>query len=168
MVEGNRALDLRGWCARQDPASIAGIRVVATDLAESYRAGTSPPPRPRHPGADPFHVVRVGNRCVDKVRRRVQNATLGHRGRKEDPLCRIRKLLLAGTERRDERGHDRLLLGLRFGDPHDELLGSWLARSRCATSTSATIPKRLSDFSTRPSEDVDLTTSKRSARSVTP
>ena len=36
--------------------------------------------------ADPFHVVRVGNRCLDQVRRRVQNETLGHRGRKADPL----------------------------------------------------------------------------------
>ena len=35
--------------------------------------------------ADPFHVVRVGNRCVDQVRRRVQNETLGHRGRKARP-----------------------------------------------------------------------------------
>ena len=54
--------------------------------------------------ADPFHVVRVGNRCVDQVRRRVQNETLGHRGRKADPLYRIRKLLLTGSERLDERG----------------------------------------------------------------
>ena len=78
--------------------------------------------------ADPFHVVRIANRCVDKVRRRVQNETLGHRGRKADPLYRIRKLLLSGYERLDERGHDRVLLGLRHGDPHDELLGAWLAK----------------------------------------
>ena len=45
----------------------------------------------------------VGNRCLDKVRRRVQNKTLGHRGRKVDPLYRIRKLLLAGNERLDDR-----------------------------------------------------------------
>ena len=38
----------------------------------------------------------VANRCVDKVRRRVQNETLGHRGTKSDPLYRIRKLLLSG------------------------------------------------------------------------
>ena len=49
--------------------------------------------------ADPFHVVRVANRCLDKIRRRVQNETLGHRGRKVDPLYRIRKLLLTGNER---------------------------------------------------------------------
>jgi transposase len=128
MVEGNAAVDLRRWCAGQDPTWIENVRVVATDLAESYRAGISPHLEHAVRVADPFHVVRAANRCVDQVRRRVQNDTLGHRGRKDDPLFRIRKLLLAGAERVDERGHDRVLLGLRRGDPNDELLGAWLAK----------------------------------------
>lgn len=129
MVEGNSADDLRRWCARQDPGWLRAITVVATDLAESYRAGLDN----EHLAdatrvADPFHVVRVANRCVDQVRRRVQNETLHHRGRKHDPLYRIRKLLLAGSERLDHRGTDRMLLGLRVGDPDDELLGAWLGK----------------------------------------
>jgi len=128
MVEGNSAADLRRWTTNADPVWLAGIEVVATDLAESFRAGLSPGLAHARRVADPFHVVRVGNRCVDAVRRRVQNETLGHRGRKRDPLYRIRKLLLAGSERLDERGSDRMLLGLRVGDPNDELLGAWLAK----------------------------------------
>jgi hypothetical protein len=31
--------------------------------------------------ADPFHVVRLANSKLDECRRRVQNDTLGHRGR---------------------------------------------------------------------------------------
>ena len=127
MVEGNSAADLRRWTCNADADWIASIEVVATDLAESFRAGLSPKLDHATRVADPFHVVRVGNRCVDRVRRRVQNETLGHRGRKDEPLYRIRKLLLAGTERLDERGRNRLLLGLRVGDPHDEVLGAWLA-----------------------------------------
>ena len=128
MVAGNSAADLRRWTANAGPAWLAGIKVVATDLAESFRAGLSPGLTHARRVADPFHVVRVGNRCVDQVRRRVQNDTLGHRGRKADPLYRIRNLLLTGSERLDERGSDRMLLGLRVGDPHDELLGAWLAK----------------------------------------
>ena len=128
MVEGNAARDLRQWCAAQDPGWLGAIKVVATDLTEHYRAGMSPHLDHTLRVADPFHVVRVGNRCLDMVRRRVQNETLGHRGRKDDPLYRIRKLLLSGAERVDERGHDRMLLGLRLGDPHDETLGAWLAK----------------------------------------
>jgi transposase len=128
MVEGNSAADLRRWTANADPVWLGGIAVVATDLAESFRAGLSPHLDHARRVADPFHVVRVANRCVDQVRRRVQNETLGHRGRKLDPLYRIRKLLLTGSERLDQRGSDRMLLGLRVGDPHDELLGAWLAK----------------------------------------
>ena len=128
MIEGNGPDDLREWCGRQDRAWLGGIGVVTTDLAESYRSGLEPHLAHARRVADPFHVVRVGNRCVDKVRRRVQNETLGHRGRKRDPLYRIRKLLLTGTERLDQRGRNRVLLGLRVGDPHDEVLGAWLAK----------------------------------------
>jgi transposase len=128
MVEGNAAADLQRWTNNADSKWIADIEVVATDLAESFRAGLSPNLDHATRVADPFHVVRVGNRCLDNVRRRVQNETLGHRGRKADPLYRIRKLLLAGNERLDDRGRNRMLLGLRLGDPHDEVLGAWLAK----------------------------------------
>jgi transposase len=128
MVEGNSAADLRRWTENAHPRWLGGIEVVATDLAESFRAGLSPHLSHARRVADPFHVVRVGNRCLDKVRRRVQNETLGHRGHKEDPLYRIRKLLVSGAERLDERGSDRMLLGLRIGDPRDEVLGAWLAK----------------------------------------
>ncbi len=109
----NSAAELRQWFSAQDPLWLETIEVVATDLAESYRRAMS---------------SGAANRVVDKVRRRVQNETLGHRGREGDPLYRIRKLLLTGSERLDEPGHERMLLGLRRGDPHDELLGAWLAK----------------------------------------
>jgi transposase len=128
MVKGNSAADLRRWFSSVDPLWLETIEVVATDLAESYRRAIVGHLDHAVRVADPFHVVRVANRVVDKVRRRVQQETLGHRGRKGDPLYRIRKLLLKGSERLDERGHERMLLGLRRGDPHDELLGAWLAK----------------------------------------
>ena len=111
MVEGSAAEDLCRWCQRQPEAWLAGIESVSIDLADSYRAGLSPHLDHAVRVADPFHVVRVANRCLDRVRRRVQNETLGHRGRKADPLYRIRKLLLKGNERLDDRGQQRMLLG---------------------------------------------------------
>ncbi len=59
MVEGNAAADLRRWTANADPKWLAGIKVVATDLAESFRAGLSPGLDHATRVADPFHVVRV-------------------------------------------------------------------------------------------------------------
>ena len=115
MTPGNAAGDLRRWCANSDPGWLAKIEVVATDLAESYRAGLSPHHDHCVRVPDPFHVVRVANRCMDGVRRRVQNQQLGHRGHTTDPLFNIRKILLSGCERVTEGGFDRMLLGLRAG-----------------------------------------------------
>ena len=42
MVQGNAAKDLRSWCASTDEDWLKAIKVVAADLAESYRAGLSP------------------------------------------------------------------------------------------------------------------------------
>ena len=117
MTPGNRAVDLRRWCSNAERGWLAKIAVVATDLAESYRAGLSPHLDHCVRVADPFHVVRVANRCMDTVRRRVQNEQLGHCGRKADRLFKIRKILLAGSERVTGGGVDRMLLGLRAGDP---------------------------------------------------
>jgi hypothetical protein len=157
MVEGNAAADLRRWTATADPEWLKAIGFAPTDLAESFRAGLSPHLDHATRVADPFHVVRAANRCLNKVRRRgsrlasiracdqesgslparrrrsrrwlwptrwrprrdrrVKNETLAHRGRKPDPLYQIRKLLLAGTECLNDKGRNRMLLGLRIGDP---------------------------------------------------
>lgn len=47
---------------------------------------------------DPFHVVRLGFACVDGVRRRVQQETYGHRGRRGHPLYGIGRVLRRGAE----------------------------------------------------------------------
>ena len=47
---------------------------------------------------DHFLAVKLANTVVDQVRRRTQQAALGHRGRTHDPLYRIRKLLLTAAE----------------------------------------------------------------------
>jgi transposase len=128
LFEGKSAVKLRRWCAGRSKRWLGGVRVVALDLTDTYRAGLSPHLVHATRVADPFHVTRVANRMVDQVRRRVQNETLGHRGRKLDPLFRVRKLLLKADERLDHHGRDRLLAGLRVGDPNDEVLGAWMAK----------------------------------------
>jgi transposase len=128
VIQGNSGDDLGTWLDRRPEPWRDGIRVVATDLAESYRSGLVGRLDHAIRVADPFHVVRLANRCLDQVRRRVQNETTGHRGRKRDPLYRIRKLLVTGAERLDGMGLDRMLLGTRVGDPDQEVLGAWLAK----------------------------------------
>jgi transposase len=128
MVEGRSGADLRRWLLGQPAGWLNFVRVVATDLTDAYRSGMVGLLDHARKVADPFHVVRVAQRCLDTVRRRVQNETLGHRGRTGDPLYRARKVLLTGDERLTDKGRTRLLEGLRLGDPNDEVLGAWLAR----------------------------------------
>ena len=128
LIEGNTAGEVRAWLGGRPDEWLDGVATVATDLHEPYRTGLSPHLAHAQRVADPFHVVGVANRCLDTVRRRVQQETLGHRGRKRDPLYRIRRVLLRGAERLDERGNRRMLLALRVGDPKDEVLGAWLAK----------------------------------------
>lgn len=45
---------------------------------------------------DPFHVVALFGDALDKTRQRVQQETLGHRGRTSDPLYGCRRLLRTG------------------------------------------------------------------------
>ena len=66
MVEGNRAADLRRWTANADPGWLAEIEVVATDLAESFRAGLSP--TSLTPAASPTRSMSCGSPTAASTR----------------------------------------------------------------------------------------------------
>lgn len=78
--------------------------------------------------ADPFHVVRLANVKLDECRRRVQNETLGHRGRKTDSLYRCRRLLTKAEERLSEKVEASLEGLLRAGDPRGDVATMWQAK----------------------------------------
>ena len=78
--------------------------------------------------ADPFHVAQLANRALDECRRRVQNETCGHRGRRDDPLYRARRRLTIARERLSDDQHQRVLGLLRAGDPRQEVWFAWNAK----------------------------------------
>ena len=165
LFEGKSAAKLRKWCETRSAALAQGeSRWWPWTSPTPTAPGLSPHLSHATRVADPFHVTRVANRMVDQVRRRVQNETFGHRGRKADPLFGIRKLLLSGDERLDEQGREKLLAGLRVGDPHDEVLGAWLAKEsvRSVYLTEPILP-RQPHSSTTSSPPVALTRWPRSA-----
>ena len=82
----------------------------------------------RRTGRGPFHVVRPADDGIDETRRRVQNDTLGHRGRKGDPLYRIRRLLLAACERLGEAADAKIRGLLAVGDPRGDVRLAWHAK----------------------------------------
>ena len=76
---------------------------------------------------DAFHVVRLGFAAVDDVRRRVQQQTCGHRGRRTDPLYGIRRVLRRGAENLSTPAWARLLAGIEAGDEHGQVAAAWVA-----------------------------------------
>ena len=73
---------------------------------------------------DPFHTVRLGGEALDDCRRRVQQATLGHRGRTGDPLYGARRVLLTGAGLLTDKQRKRLD-ALFAGDDHVEVEATW-------------------------------------------
>jgi transposase len=114
-----------GWLHARPAAWLARIGTVALDPWRGYASALAASLGHATVVVDHFHAIRLANTVVDQTRRRVQQATLGHRGRKHDPLYRIRKLLLTAAEQLTGRGRARLRAGLAAGDPTGEVAAAW-------------------------------------------
>lgn len=128
VVEGRTATKVSAWLDDQPEDWRAGIRWGVLDLSGSYRKVFNDSLDHVTQVADPFHVTKHANEKLDECRRRVQNETLGHRGRKDDPLYRSRRLLTKGHERLDDDGEAKLLSLLEAGDPRGEVRMTWHAK----------------------------------------
>jgi transposase len=133
-LEGGRLLDVvadrtraavDSWLGARTHDWLARIGTVALDPWRGYASALVASLGHATVVVDHFHAIRLANAVVDQVRRRVQQATLGHRGRKPDPLYRIRKLLLTAAEQLTSRGRVRLRAGLVAGDPTGEVAVAW-------------------------------------------
>ena len=116
------------WLADQGPVFRNAIVYGTLDLSGPYRRVFELMTPQATLVADPFHVLRHANTKLDECRWRVQNETLGHRGRKSDPLYRGRRLLTKAKERLDDKGRERLAGLLRAGDPHGDVATVWEAK----------------------------------------
>lgn len=128
MVPARTATAVTSWFDRQPDTWVQRIRFGVLDLSGPYRKVFNDALGWVHQIADPFHVVRTANQRLDECRRRVQNETFGHRGRKGEPLYGIRRLLTMAAQRLDERGESKLVDRLAAGDPHGEVQWAWEAK----------------------------------------
>jgi transposase len=128
VVPDRTATAVHAWLTARPVDWLRAVATVAIDPHQGYANGVK-----THLGhatlvVDPFHAVKLANAAIDDVRRRVQQETLGHRGRKDDPLYGIRRLLLQARQTLSDKGRARLEAGLKAGDPRDEVLDTWLAK----------------------------------------
>jgi transposase len=151
-------------CARGPPRTrIAPARGAMTDCAGRWvceqvgRLGRTVAEYARELGCD-WHTVndavtptarhwsRTPNSKLDECRRRVQNETVGHRGRKDDPLYRARRLLTKAHERLDHHGDTKLRGLLEAGDPRGEVRMAWHAKEAVRSIYDITDPEPADEF----------------------
>jgi len=139
VVRGRNADDVAYWLTQGPAAWRQGIDAVAIDPHAGYLRGILSVLPDVTATVDHFHAIKLANAVVDDVRRRTQQTTLGHRGHRDDPLYRTRRLMTRGWERLSDRQRDKLFDALAEGDPDGEtaaaILGKELLREVYAAPT---------------------------------
>ena len=132
MVSGRSKQAFKRWLAGRPQTWRDGIDVVAMDGFSGFKTATTEELPDAVPVMDPFHVVKLAGDALDRCRQRVQQKTLGHRGRSQDPLFRARRTLHTGRDLLTEKQHARLN-ALFAVEEHVEVEATWTIYQRIVT-----------------------------------
>lgn len=92
VVEGRSKQAFKSWLEAQTKAFRDRVEIVAMDGFTGYKTAAVETIDTVTTVMDPFHVVALVGDKLDRCRQRVQQETLGHRGRSGDPLYGIRRV----------------------------------------------------------------------------
>jgi transposase len=124
MVEGRSKQAFKIWLAERPQAWRDGVEVVAMDGITGFKTAATEELPPAVAVMDPFHVARLAGDALDQCRRRVQQATCGHRGREGDSLYSARRTLHTGADLLTDKQRQRLQ-DLFAVDEHVEVEATW-------------------------------------------
>jgi transposase len=122
--------DVARWLDGQPGSWKGNIRFGALDMSNVYAAVYTVTLPKAKQVVDTFHCIQLANRALDEVRRRVQREHKGHRGRRDDPLFRVRRVLLTGEEHLTDAAQQRLTSLLALGDPDGEVAIAYRVKER--------------------------------------
>lgn len=125
LVPGRSGKAYATWLGERGDAFRRQVQIAALDPFAGYKTAIDDKLDDAVAVLDAFHVVKLGTAAVDEVRRRVQQDTLGHRGRKGDPLYAIQTVLRAGAENLTEKQRSRLVAAIEADPAHDEVFVAW-------------------------------------------
>jgi transposase len=129
MVEGRSKQAFKTWLAARPGDWRTGLEVVAMDGFTGFKTATTEELPEATAVMDPFHVVRLAGDALDRCRRRVQQDLHGHRGRRNDPLYRARRVLHTGADLLTDRQQQRLT-ALFEADEHVQVEATWAIYQR--------------------------------------
>lgn len=125
LVPGRSGEAYKSWLRGRGDTFRKGIQVATLDPFHGYKNAIDDQLEDAVAVLDAFHIVKLGTAAVDDVRRRVQQDIHGHRGRKNDPLYRIRNILRAGQEHLTDRQQARLDAAFAADERHIEVEVAW-------------------------------------------
>ncbi|MCZ3386651.1 MAG: ISL3 family transposase [Actinomycetia bacterium] len=125
LVPGRSGPTYAGWLSSRGPAFTDGVQIATLDPFRGYGNAIRDELQDAVAVLDAFHVVKLGLAAMEQTRRRVQQEQCGHRGRKHDPLYRIRNALRASTDKLSAKQVTRIDAGLQEGDPNYEVTVAW-------------------------------------------
>ena len=124
MVEGRSKQVFSRWLAARTQVWRDGIEIVAMDGFTGFKTASKEHLPDAVEVMDPFHVVQLAGDALDRTRQRVQQQTLGHRGRAKDPLYGVRRVLRTGEAFLTDKQLARL--DAVFADPaHADVWRAW-------------------------------------------
>jgi transposase len=138
LVPGRSGTVYAAWLRERGETFRAGVQVATLDPFHGYKNAIEDQLDQATAVLDAFHVVKLGGQALDEVRRRVQQAIHGHRGRKGDPLYGIRNILRLGLEHLSDKQRARITAAFAADERHDEVDIAWQAVHQLRAAYTAT------------------------------
>ena len=126
LVPGRTGDTYTTWLEKRGEAFRKRVQVATLDPFHGYKNAIDDQLQDARSVLDAFHVVKLATAMVDDVRRRVQQEIHGHRGRKNDPLYRVRNILRSGRENLTDRQRARLEQAWAADERHVQVEVAWL------------------------------------------
>jgi transposase len=141
LVPGRSAAAMAGWLAARDQSFRDRVEIVAMDGFGGYKAAAVEALPDAVTVMDPFHVVSLAGHKLDLCRQRVQQDTLGHRGRRGDPLYGVRRALRTRDGLLTERQWTRIA-AVFADDVHAAVETTWCAYQQLIDAYAQNDPQR--------------------------
>ena len=130
LVPGRSGTVYKTWLDQRGKTFKQRVEVATLDPFHGYKNAIDDKLADATAVLDAFHVVALAGHAVDEVRRRVQQETLGHRGRSGDPLYGIRNVLRCAAERLTDKQQARLDAAIAADERHDAVHVAWQCAQR--------------------------------------
>jgi transposase len=132
-VAGRTGKAVTGWLEDRSQDWKDQVAFVAIDPCAVYRTAVTRSLPHAVIVVDHFHLVRLANQAVTRVRQRVTRQVFGRRGTTRDPAWANRRRLLRGRERLTDQAYDRMWTEILAQEATGELLATWIAKEESAT-----------------------------------